>query len=372
MAMLCQHPAINEANELECWDDLWRRSDVALPTLRLEELKLFAAQFCQAGSLNRLEVRREGRLLAGLPLHKSRMWHAFNVHRLPVNPWMPCGELLVDPAAGDDVYFDLARRLKALRGSFVVAEWVYDSETWRRLRRALHDVGCCVFSQRQFDVGLINTTGDWESYWSSRSKNHRKSVRANDRRLRKLGEVTFVRQRDFAPGQLRNQLRQAFDIEHRSWKGQQESSVLATPGMFEFYCAGAESMAASGMLELHWLQLDGQNIAFEMGYLAKGIFHSHKVGFDPAYAKFGPGHLLMRWQLEHLFDQPEVQHVDTMSEMTAATRKWVTDSRPRYRHLISTGGSLANLMVRAISTVKPLAKRYLKQIKVGSQKADAH
>ncbi len=77
MAMLCQHPAINETNKLECWDDLWRRSDVALPTLRLEELNLFAAQFCQAGSLNRLEVRREGRLLAGLPLlnHPYDHWN---------------------------------------------------------------------------------------------------------------------------------------------------------------------------------------------------------------------------------------------------------------------------------------------------------
>ena len=121
----------------------------------------------------------------------------------------------------------------------------------------------------------------------------------------------------------------AFDIEHRSWKGANGSSILAA-GMEDYYLQEAKNARDSGMLELWFLMLDDQPIAFEYCHLVKGNCHSYKIGYDEDFKAFGPGRQLRKMQLEYLTananqdERPTTFALDTMGLLCTAKSKWVT------------------------------------------------
>jgi CelD/BcsL family acetyltransferase involved in cellulose biosynthesis len=66
----------------------------------------------------------------------------------------------------------------------------------------------------------------------------------------------------------------------------------------------AEWAAGQGWLRLWFLRLDGTPIAFAYGLEHDGVYFSLKVGFDPGYARFGPGIVLMQDRIRHAFTSP--------------------------------------------------------------------
>ena len=54
----------------------------------------------------------------------------------------------------------------------------------------------------------------------------------------------------------------------------------------------SRQLAQWGQLELAFLECGEQAVAFCYGLTAKGVFHSLKIGYDPAYADCAPGQLL--------------------------------------------------------------------------------
>jgi hypothetical protein len=65
-----------------------------------------------------------------------------------------------------------------------------------------------------------------------------------------------------------------------------------------------EFEASKGWLRAYVLYLDDTPCSFWIGSLRDGVFLSDYLGFDPAYAKYGPGlHLIVK-VMEELFDDP--------------------------------------------------------------------
>ena len=79
-------------------------------------------------------------------------------------------------------------------------------------------------------------------------------------------------------------MRRAFEIEDRGWKATQGTSVLRSPRVFEYFCRQARQLAQWDQLELTFLKLAGQPIAFEFGNRSKRTYFSPKVGFDENFS----------------------------------------------------------------------------------------
>jgi CelD/BcsL family acetyltransferase involved in cellulose biosynthesis len=95
---------------------------------------------------------------------------------------------------------------------------------------------------------------------------------------------------------------------------------------------------------LSFLDLDDRAIAFEYGWLSKGVYHSLKVGFDEAYARLSPGQLLRCLMLKRFFAEGEVSIVDYLGPLSDATGKWATRAYPVSR-LIMANGAVGRLVL---------------------------
>ena len=73
-----------------------------MPTMRAESLAKWLEQFAASSSFHALAVEENGRWLAALPLVSRRLAKIIPAGSLTCNPWLPCGDLLLDPLADTD------------------------------------------------------------------------------------------------------------------------------------------------------------------------------------------------------------------------------------------------------------------------------
>ena len=78
------------------------------------------------------------------------------------------------------------------------------------------------------------------------------------RKLARTGHVTCRLQSSLGADRVEPLLNEAFELEHRGWKGAAGTSVLGHDGMFEFFLRQAKQLAAWGQLELCLLEVDGR------------------------------------------------------------------------------------------------------------------
>jgi len=153
---------------------------------------------------------------------------------------------------------------------------------------------------------------------------------------------------------------QALAIEHKTWKGEQRTSLNSCPEIRQAFVAMLLEFARLGLLEVQFLKLDQQILAFEIGFRSHGTYYSCKIGFDPGFSKFSPGQLLTYYQLKNWFAGDEIQRVDTIGELSQATGKWCDGTLPRYRYTVATG-RLSGSTLRLWAKLKPRLKRWLRR-----------
>jgi CelD/BcsL family acetyltransferase involved in cellulose biosynthesis len=320
--------------ESAAWDDLWWRSHAALPTARAELIAQWVEHFRPRAAFRAIVVERRGRWVAALPLIGQPIGWMFPVGRLPGNAWSTCGELLLDAStaadaddaevAGADAVMD------HLVGSASCLPWpllwldeaVPESPQWQSLLDACDRTGILSAHHERYRVGRVEIGCDWDLYQQRLHKRHRQNINRLTRRLRGMGELHLERCSHLDPAEVESRLQTVFEIEDRSWKGQEGTSVLKTDGMLPFFVRQAEQLAEWGQLEIATLRLDDRIIAFVYGFCGKGIYFVNKIGYDPEFASFGPGQVLFGQLLEQLHGDGDVHALDFMGPMTESLARW--------------------------------------------------
>jgi CelD/BcsL family acetyltransferase involved in cellulose biosynthesis len=318
------------------WDDLWRRSDATIPTARAELVAAWVEQFAPAAAFRVLVVRRAEAMVAALALVGRRVGGVLPVGGTTVNYWSPNGDLLLDPAENTAAALDLLiDGLDGLRWPLVWIEMApAASPYWAATLDAMRRRGFAVDVHPRWQVGTVTTEGSFDEYLASRSKNLRRSLGKDRRRLEERGEIRFQFDAP-AADEVDERLRDVFELEDRGWKGEAGGSVLSTPGMFEFYARQTRRLADWGDFRVAVLEHQGAPIAFDVGWLGKGVYHSYKVGYDPAYREFGPGHLLRQELIRRCFEDPAIRAVDFQGPQTEALTAWATGTYPISRLVVA-------------------------------------
>ena len=190
---------------------------------------------------------------------------------------------------------------------------------------------------------------DWEGWLGKKSKNFRHEVRKFRRRLESSGQLKSINSSAGADGP--EIVRWLFQIKRR-WladRGISRSWILDPLGEQLF-----ESMLAQQIHEFHAfaLTLDGKIIAAGLCFLSQGLLEFHMIGFDPEFAYFSPGNLLVediaKWAL--------LAGVDLDFRLTQLPFKmrWI-DREERYDSFAIA------CSVRGIPTVGTLHLRHLNQ-----------
>lgn len=311
----------------EDWDDLWRRSDVTMPTLCAEPAASWIETFAPGKQARILTVRQGSRLVGALPVIGRRLRRAIPVGDVPLNQWSANGDLLIDERTdAAAVALCLAEAMCDLPWPLLWFQMVpWQASQWTILAEKLAGLGAQVDTSTGFEVARTSLNRPFDAFLADRPKSLRRSVRKDLRRLESEGRVELRLLDELRPEEVEPPLRRAFAIEDSGWKGEAGTSVFRSEGVFEFYLRQAMYFARRGVLRLAFLECDGKAIAFEVGWIGKGVYHSFKVGYDETYRKFGPGHLL-RWRLiEAGCRDPSLQFVDFQGPVNQALRSWSTE-----------------------------------------------
>jgi hypothetical protein len=243
---------------------------------------------------------------------------------MTVNPWLPCGDLLLDPTADADAAF--CRLLSATGDLPWPLLWLndaaIDSPRWRAFSNACKKAKIPTVEHARFQVAKIEIAGDWDAFKKGLSHSHRRAMVKAERQLQGSGDIRLEMLSQLTPEEVHHWLEKVFTVEDSSWKGDSGSSVLRTPGMSDFFLRQARQLADWGQLEIALLQLDGHPIASLFGFSAKGVYFAHKIGYDPKYRQYGPGQMMFWKILEQLHAQGNWKAIDCIGPLTEATSRW--------------------------------------------------
>jgi len=306
------------------WDDLWWRSETALPIARAETLAQWVEQFKPRAGFHVLAVADGARWVAALPLVSGRVGRLISAGGLPCNPWAPCGDLLLDAAADISAALDL---LLAAAGELPwqllwLNEAVPEAPRWQAMLRACQRSTVSATYHERYRVGRVDIGQSWDTYRRRLPKSHRQGMNRAAKRLAGEGDVRYEMHSRRNVTEVELWLRSAFEVEDRGWKGEAGTSVLRAPGMFRFFVRQAEQLARWGQLETAALHLDGRMLAFVYGFRAKGVYFAHKIGYDPRFAAFSPGQLLFDHILEQLHLGGDARALDFMGPLNQSLSRW--------------------------------------------------
>jgi CelD/BcsL family acetyltransferase involved in cellulose biosynthesis len=151
---------------------------------------------------------------------------------------------------------------------------------------------------------------------------HRR-FRGDMRRLeRQLGGIELERIPDFDREALKDVLR----LEASGWKAEAGTAIASAPELVAYYTTAARVFARRGQLTLAFLRARGARIAGCFALEDATTFHLVKIGYDPEYAHFGPGQLLVR---ETALDAATrgLTRYDLLGQDTPYKMKWTSEVR---------------------------------------------
>ena len=184
----------------------------------------------------------------------------------------------------------------------------------------------------------------------SLSGKKRKELRRQYRRLTEEGALTF--DRTCGSEGLARWTEEFLVLERAGWKGEQGSALACEAGTADLFRAALAGAAERGRLERLAIRLDGRAIAMLATFLCPPGAFSFKTAFDEDFARFSPGVLLQRENLE-LLARPEIEWTDSCAAMDhpMIDHFW-RERRTVARHNIAIGGKARRLLFGALAALE--------------------
>ena len=125
----------------------------------------------------------------------------------------------------------------------------------------------------------------------------RNDVRRRWRRLDEAFGASFTYHR---PGRAKEDLATFLDLHDRRWatKDHPPAGLFSAPSGRAFVADAAEALDRAGLLRLSFVHAGDRPIVGRFGFEHRGVYHGVKSGWDPEFATFGPGHLVVGRILE--------------------------------------------------------------------------
>ena len=264
------------------WDELVRAmprpSPFLLPSWLLEWWRHY-------GGDDELAVHvayRGDQLVAALPLCTRRR---FGLRRMEFvgGTWALLADVLVAPDADRSVVRGLVEHVVADDYDFASLFGLTGSS---RLVAALPS-GSLRLIER-LEAPVLDLDAGWDAAY--RAKFSRKARSERGRRMRQLESLGRI---DVAVARSRPELgpalEDAFRIYALRWEGRRDPSGFVTPTGLRFHRAALLGLAELDVPRVLTIRLDGRAIAYALYVQLEGRAYGLTTGFDPAYARFGPG-----------------------------------------------------------------------------------
>src|SRR5262249_52516148 len=129
-----------------------------------------------------------------------------------------------------------------------------------------------------------------------------------------------------------------------------------------FYTAIARTFGRRGRLSLAFLRAGGRRIAFQFALEDERAYYLLKPGFDPAFARFGPGQLLT-WEAALDAARPGLRGFDFLGGYMTWKRDWTSATRPHVTVAIHRPTLRGRLQHTARDMLRPRARSFLVRLR---------
>lgn len=271
------------------------------------------------GALEILTIRRDGRLVAVLPLGRQ-----FGALSSTTNWHTPdFGPVIEDPPA----LRALAEELFVRAPRHVSLAFVDGAgATLPECREAAASRGYRVLTRTLERSPFVRIDRDWQAYERGLSRNARGDAKRRIRRLKELGSMSV--EVDHGTDRLDDLLAEGFRTEAAGWKGKDGTAIASRPDTEGFYSEIAHWAAARSWLRLIFLRLNGRPIAFHYSLEHDGVHYFIKGGHDASYDSFSPGKILTYEMLFRSFAS-ELRSYELLGGDDPWKRLWATSYRER-------------------------------------------
>jgi CelD/BcsL family acetyltransferase involved in cellulose biosynthesis len=147
-------------------------------------------------------------------------------------------------------------------------------------------------------------------------------------------------------------------LEASGWKGREGTALASIPGHPEFLRETARRFGERGAFRLLMLEAGGQPVAGRCSYVADGVDFCFKIGYDEAFARFGPGRELELRMVERFHADPSLQMLDscTAPDNELYNRLW-RDRRELASTVLPAAGARGRVAVPAVRAAIALRER---------------
>jgi CelD/BcsL family acetyltransferase involved in cellulose biosynthesis len=317
------------------WADLTKR---ASPNVFMNPAALTAAselKFAQVYLLLAWEEGEAPRKLVGVWALRMRklapLWPAL-LEALPYN-YAFLSSPVIDPAFIDDVvpaFLAAIEKSPALPNVIDLQSFNAESPDYDAILKALAARGG---EQLRFSESarpfVTRESG------VKRSGSTRKKLRQDWNRLSALGAVDIVNER--APDAVRQAFEVFLALEAESWKGARGTALLCDERDADFVRRLVGGLAGQGNASVALLRVDGLAIAAQVLMYCGTMAYTWKTAFNPDYAKYSPGALLIDKVTEETFATPGIDAIDSCSAEGSFMAQLWTGRRNMVDLLIDVG-----------------------------------
>jgi CelD/BcsL family acetyltransferase involved in cellulose biosynthesis len=262
------------------WDDLVLAMPRPSPFLLHAWLNTWWHHFGEGAELAVPLARRDGRLVAALPL-LIRRHLGLRMARFLGGRQSALADLLLAPGEDPSVGASLAARLP--KSADLVD--LYGLPSGSRIAEVL---GPSIEVVERVEAPVLDLTPGWEAVYQEKTTSKKRNL--HRRRRRQLAEVVRVEVviashlEELGPA-----LEEAFRLHALRWEGRPDGSGFVTPAGKSFHREVIRPLADLNVARIVLLTLGGRAVAFHYYLAFAGRMFVHRLAFDPAYAHYSPG-----------------------------------------------------------------------------------
>jgi len=205
---------------------------------------------------------------------------------------------------------------------------------------------------------VIRLDCDYASFLKRLTSKERYNLRRRLSRLQQLGPVQLEEVRDRQ--RVREAMKDGLRIEAAAWKGENGTAINSDADVEEFYTRLAERAADAGLLRLYFLRSGDKRIAFNYSFVDRSKIYAVKIGYDPDYHTYSPGHLLLLEIIERACSQG-IQEYDFLGGDDEWKYMWTSDVHRHEWLFLFRNRLRPRLIYRAKFHLAPRLKRFMRK-----------
>lgn len=190
-------------------------------------------------------------------------------------------------------------------------------------------------SSRDFDYFVKKTfrsfspytslNGTWEDFLASRKSKVRTNWRNSLHRLEKLGKPSFTAfpENDWS---FEKMMQTIIGLNIQSYKWKNGTSLFQTGDLLKFYTDFFKTITLKGMFMAHFLLIDNEPIAYQLGYRFAHRFFGYNASYNAQYSKVSPGIHLVIHLIEKGFKEGMMEY-DMMRGEETYKDNWALENR---------------------------------------------